>query len=200
MSKKQNNKFDNLYFFLSIVILTRKMHDCTICFEPIENEKEIFKTPCGHVFHNSCVTPWFLSKNTCPMCRHNYGDEEYSDYEDEEDEEMPFMTEMDFVAGREIMNPIQNRIEMVYENPEEATKDWVVSYVNGDRVHSVYSLIKYDKSIFRFDFEYNTQTNCLSVSYISEQVFNENKKYQINDNWVFRRRANGYYNYNNTEF
>ena len=50
-------------------------HDCVICFEEIENSSDLIKTPCGHTFHNACLTPWFMSKDTCPMCRKNYGKE-----------------------------------------------------------------------------------------------------------------------------
>ena len=42
--------------------------DCSICYEEISSETE-FKTPCNHVFHKVCLSPWLQQKNTCPNCR-----------------------------------------------------------------------------------------------------------------------------------
>lgn len=44
-------------------------HNCSICFESISSMADINITPCGHVFHNSCIRRW--NRKTCPMCRGN---------------------------------------------------------------------------------------------------------------------------------
>lgn len=43
------------------------MMDCSICFEVLEEKKNIAITECGHKFHLSCYKQW--AKDTCPMCR-----------------------------------------------------------------------------------------------------------------------------------
>jgi hypothetical protein len=44
--------------------------ECSICMSD-ENDNDKGTLPCGHTFHNHCITQWFLSsKNTCPNCRH----------------------------------------------------------------------------------------------------------------------------------
>jgi len=30
------------------------------------------KTPCGHIFHKKCLTPWVENKPNCPVCRSNF--------------------------------------------------------------------------------------------------------------------------------
>lgn len=53
---------------------------CTICINPLN--REYVKTPCGHVYCNSCLTEWLINKNTCPECRYKFGDDNF----EEEDE------------------------------------------------------------------------------------------------------------------
>lgn len=44
------------------------VEECSICTENITNVCG-GNLPCGHGFHNNCITPWFRNKNTCPNCR-----------------------------------------------------------------------------------------------------------------------------------
>jgi len=41
--------------------------ECSICFE-INNDS--VKLPCGHCFHEDCISKWLLEKSIhCPMCK-----------------------------------------------------------------------------------------------------------------------------------
>lgn len=40
---------------------------CSICFEPMILFKRT--SPCGHEFHNDCITKWIEKQSTCPLCR-----------------------------------------------------------------------------------------------------------------------------------
>lgn len=43
--------------------------ECVICGEE-HKESEVLKgLPCGHFFHDQCISPWILKKNNCPICR-----------------------------------------------------------------------------------------------------------------------------------
>ncbi|KAI5806150.1 hypothetical protein EDC01DRAFT_638850 [Geopyxis carbonaria] len=42
--------------------------DCPVCFEEM-SETDIYKLPCGHMFHLRCLEGWKKKRNTCPMCR-----------------------------------------------------------------------------------------------------------------------------------
>ena len=186
----------------------RMTNDCVICFEEINNPCELIKTPCGHTFHNSCLTPWFMAKDTCPMCRKNYGkerdlnndsDEDWdSDDYYSEDEEDSFRAYFNFNIFDEpdcIIDPIINQITSIGEDPVRMTSDWVLNYMNGDELYCIYSLIRDGDSLVRIEFAYNKNKNKLNVYFISRHIFNANK-YQTLDNWVFKRRANGYFNPN----
>jgi hypothetical protein len=48
--------------------------DCAVCFSFLksdlqEEDDSIVKLPCGHIFHFSCIKPWFFKQNSCPSCR-----------------------------------------------------------------------------------------------------------------------------------
>ena len=41
---------------------------CNICL--ITNrEQKLYKTPCGHVFHEACVKEWAADERKCPLCK-----------------------------------------------------------------------------------------------------------------------------------
>jgi hypothetical protein len=41
--------------------------ECSICFEI---NKDSVKLPCGHCFHETCISKWLLEKSVhCPMCK-----------------------------------------------------------------------------------------------------------------------------------
>lgn len=46
--------------------------DCAICFEPLQENKNLLVTDCSHRFHYSCFKLW--EHETCPMCRQNVVD------------------------------------------------------------------------------------------------------------------------------
>lgn len=59
--------------------------ECFICSVPYLgtehalNEREAMpevptELPCGHIFGRRCILKWLADKNTCPMCREDYGD------------------------------------------------------------------------------------------------------------------------------
>jgi hypothetical protein len=46
-----------------------EMEICGICLEKLEVETKIYKTICGHSFHNSCIHKSMKKTNNCPYCR-----------------------------------------------------------------------------------------------------------------------------------
>ena len=45
---------------------------CSICLEPMnEGESTTATMPCGHVFHEECITSWIGHGGSCPNCRAN---------------------------------------------------------------------------------------------------------------------------------
>lgn len=43
---------------------------CSICQETLKEQEQATKLPCLHVYHKSCLNPWFEKHNTCPICRY----------------------------------------------------------------------------------------------------------------------------------
>lgn len=43
--------------------------NCFICTESIINESQLFKTSCGHTFHQSCFNTKIANKTVCPVCK-----------------------------------------------------------------------------------------------------------------------------------
>ena len=43
--------------------------ECSICLMEINEGQDTILIPCGHMFHDNCVTKWLNMHNTCPLCR-----------------------------------------------------------------------------------------------------------------------------------
>ena len=43
--------------------------ECSICLEPIENEKYTTTLKCNHRYHKLCLNMWLNRKPNCPLCR-----------------------------------------------------------------------------------------------------------------------------------
>ena len=45
--------------------------NCTICCDRFKQKQNVATLPCAHMFHVDCASPWFATKPTCPLCRHD---------------------------------------------------------------------------------------------------------------------------------
>jgi hypothetical protein len=43
--------------------------ECSICLTVVNDGEDTILLPCGHMFHDACVTKWLKIHNTCPLCR-----------------------------------------------------------------------------------------------------------------------------------
>ena len=43
--------------------------ECSICLMEVKEGDDTILLPCGHMFHDNCVTKWLKIHNTCPLCR-----------------------------------------------------------------------------------------------------------------------------------
>jgi hypothetical protein len=44
---------------------------CSICYESLQ-VPFLYRLPCQHDFHRSCVIPWLQQQGSCPLCRHHH--------------------------------------------------------------------------------------------------------------------------------
>jgi hypothetical protein len=64
------------YRILKIKNYIKFGEECSICYEPIYSKPNAFLTDCGHCFHKTCVSKWFIStclNGCCPICRQDMG-------------------------------------------------------------------------------------------------------------------------------
>jgi hypothetical protein len=55
----------------SIIIITNSQNEeCCICLDN-NNNQEWSMLPCGHKFHDACISSWLLQQQRCPVCRHD---------------------------------------------------------------------------------------------------------------------------------
>ncbi|KAG5439340.1 hypothetical protein PCK2_000838, partial [Pneumocystis canis] len=46
---------------------------CAICLEIFEGEDEVRVLTCGHIYHSSCIVPWFTTRRAmCPLCKYDF--------------------------------------------------------------------------------------------------------------------------------
>merc|ERR1740121_1532011 len=43
--------------------------ECSICLGDLVAGEPALRLPCGHLFHEDCVTDWLKKSNECPVCR-----------------------------------------------------------------------------------------------------------------------------------
>jgi hypothetical protein len=53
------------------LILCMTPEDCSICLNSITPEEMLYDIPCGHFFHQSCLSKWLDRQPSCPLCRAN---------------------------------------------------------------------------------------------------------------------------------
>ena len=53
---------------VTLPLLTVSNEECCICLDN-DNIQIWVLLPCGHKFHNSCISRWLVAHHTCPVCR-----------------------------------------------------------------------------------------------------------------------------------
>ena len=62
-------------FTISDIIKKKKnsrQFDCPICMDECLINEIIAILPCKHKFHITCISKWFDTKRSCPLCRESY--------------------------------------------------------------------------------------------------------------------------------
>jgi hypothetical protein len=52
--------------------ITQSKEECVICTVQFDLSEAATQLDCGHEFHSSCLRQWFERRSTCPVCRHQY--------------------------------------------------------------------------------------------------------------------------------
>lgn len=54
---------------------------CAVCKDLLTIGTIVNQLPCMHLYHTSCILPWLIARNTCPLCRYELptDDKEYEE-------------------------------------------------------------------------------------------------------------------------
>lgn len=50
--------------------LPAEKRDCVVCLTKYEINDKVIILPCTHLFHTKCISDWFKTQNTCPICKY----------------------------------------------------------------------------------------------------------------------------------
>lgn len=67
-------------------------HQCAVCLNEIKVNSSVL-TPCGHFFHQDCLSQWLYKKQNCPLCRTEIQDQAEDQTEDQTEYQTEYQTE-----------------------------------------------------------------------------------------------------------
>ena len=94
-------------------------HSCCISFEDFEENQDVYKLPCNHIFSDSIFTWLKEESNKCPVCRHELSHKEIKN-------EDYLIDISNNISNRQVpINPFDNflnNMRNVYNNPRPLTR------------------------------------------------------------------------------
>ena len=177
------------------------MSECGICMEQIKS-KDIFKTNCGHTFHNSCITQWLLPKSSCPICRNNLTKDigqnsdtgsEISDEDEDEDDDGVFLMyvwEKDCKPENEeyVMSQIEAQIQE-YEEENSHTTDYTLESNIRIKEKRTCKIIYYNITKIRSNgFVIDVYDHEIKLDY-KEKFYRSKSKYKFKKNNSYLKRS-----------
>ena len=176
------------------------MFQCSICYDDILDKNTCVKTPCGHCFHNECLTHWLLEKDNCPICRFQFG--ETKDPEDDYDEDNDEGYIIDIfsnlincnLSNKSLSYHVKNTIydiiddldETLEENNEEDKK-----WADDGNIKYTELEIKTKQQSVNIYVEFNTDSNLVRIEMLNKTYNPINKKIRDKhiktQNWRFKK-------------
>jgi len=161
--------------------------ECSVCFDVPEGEY-IYKSSCGHVFHNSCMIQWLATNNTCPVCRtelYKKGPEN----EQEDVGELPIIINYDNAYNSQLVHVLDSFINDTLQYPEDCwEKDdeghSIITFyqrnINGEKKR-IYTMLR------RFVLN-NNYIYMAEISLVQDLTSNKHKYHNKIDKYKYRNQ------------
>ena len=176
------------------------MLQCSICYDDITDKNTCVKTPCGHCFHNECLTHWLLNKDNCPICRFQFGETEVDDYDEEFDDDEPYIIDIfsnlincnlsNKSLSQYIKNTIHDIIDDLDETLEENNEQDNI-WVDEGNIKYTELEIKTKQQSVNIYVEFNTDSNLVRIEMLNKTYNPINKKIRDKhiktQNWRFKK-------------
>ena len=68
LNENISNDNSNTDYLIEIYEAEKYTDICPICIDVFEENQEIVKLECNHIYHKQCIEMWFQKKRICPLC------------------------------------------------------------------------------------------------------------------------------------
>ena len=157
-------------------------HSCCISFEDFEEDQEVYKLPCGHIFSNSIFTWLKEESNKCPICRHELSHKEIKN----EDYLIDISSNGGINVNRNTIpiNPFEgflNNMRNVYNNPRPLVRQNATDNL-GPIFHRTPFSVNLRNTIQEFEYDREYQNAILaSIQQFENETDTINSQQQEND-------------------
>ena len=69
LTKEQVDSIPITLFKRDFSVKEGEVEKCSICIQTIEDNEEIKKMPCNHLYHPLCIDTWLYRNCHCPVCK-----------------------------------------------------------------------------------------------------------------------------------
>ena len=160
-------------------------HSCCISFEDFEENQDVYKLPCGHIFSDSIFTWLKEESNKCPVCRHELSHKEIKneDYLIDISNNEGLGTNV-FRHGHILRNPFEgflNNMRNVYSNPRPLVRQNATDNL-GPIFHRTPFSVNLRNTIQEFEYDREYQNAILaSIQQFENETDTVNSQEQEND-------------------
>lgn len=165
---------------------------CSVCYDDITDN--CIKTPCGHLFHNQCLTTWLLEKTSCPICRFQIG-ERSIDEDFEEEEQDTYLVDVAYTSDRgHIADP--NLEEIVIQETmtiiEDDNDEFVDCWFKKDDLLNLCFYIRHNHENVKVHISKDESNNLVYVD-IQSKIYKKQNKYnnkKKSKNYIYNNKKN----------
>ena len=176
------------------------MLQCAICYDDISDKSKCVKTPCGHSFHNECLTHWLIKKDNCPICRFQFGENVVEESDEEFEDDEPYVIDIFSnlvncnLSNKDLSYNVNNTIHYIIDdinNDVEENNRENDFWIEEGNVKFTEVEIKTKQQSVNIYIEYINELNLVTIEMLNKPFNPINKKIRNNNiktqNWRFKK-------------